>query len=106
VMAGAGEHTRPPANVLALAGRTALVPPRVVRAAAALLQDWFRAPIVVLVLASVVTTDLWAPSAARIRAEPKRPTARPSRLGPAIRSSPARGRQRCAPSAPCWTRAA
>jgi putative peptide zinc metalloprotease protein len=59
VMAGAGAHTRRPADVLALAGRTALIPPRVVRAAAALLQGWFRAPIVGLVLASVVATDLW-----------------------------------------------
>jgi putative peptide zinc metalloprotease protein len=59
VMAGAPGDLNPPAGVLALTGRAALIPPHVVRPAAALLQNWFRPPIVGVVLASVLAADLW-----------------------------------------------
>jgi putative peptide zinc metalloprotease protein len=59
VIAGAGEQSKSPAAVLALAGRAALIPPQAVRRVAGLLQHLFHAPVVGIVLASVIALHLW-----------------------------------------------
>jgi len=59
VIAGAGEQTKSPCAVLALAGRAALIPPHAVRRVAVLLKHLFHAPVVGIVLASVIAMHLW-----------------------------------------------